>query len=92
MAKLKKLQPTEENLHCAAIGNVFDVLTGKKEFDDKTQLAMKYLNYESRGEQLGHSKTKLAFSMVRVLADQEVLQKYVASTEPAIKKLMAKRV
>ena len=88
MAKAKR-QPTQEGLHDAAIGNIYDVLTGKKEFDETTQIAMKYLNYESRGDMLLHSKSKLSFSMVKALTDQEVLRKYVTATVPDVKRLTA---
>ncbi len=82
----KKTVKTED-IKEAALGNILSVLQNKNEFDEKTQLAMKYLNYENRQDHLSQSKVKLRFSMVKSLANPEIMRKYVMSSEPAIKKL-----
>ena len=88
MAK-REAKVNVEQVHEKAIANIFDVLSGKKDFDERTQLAMKYLNYESRAEQLRHGRQKLAFTMVRAMSDPEAVRKYVTATEPVIKRLTA---
>jgi hypothetical protein len=87
----RKEPVTPESLHAFAASNIFEVLSGKQEFSDKTSLAMKYLNYENRSDGLRYGKAKLAFAMVKTLADPEIVRKYIATTEPTIKKLTGAR-
>lgn len=91
MARQKQETATPERLHALAASNIFEVLSGKQEFDEKTGLAMKYLNYENRSDGLRYGRAKLAFAMVKSLADPEIVRKYIATTEPTIKKLSAAR-
>jgi len=78
-----------EGLHNVAVKNIYDALSGNEESLERAALAMKFLNYESRGESLQHGRSKLAFMMVRSLSDPGMLKKYVASTEPQISRLTA---
>jgi hypothetical protein len=88
MAKATKKTPaTPERLRELSLANIAEVLEGKREIDDTAGLAMKFLNYESRQTALRHGRAKLAFAMVRQLADPALVRKYVETTEPEIKKL-----
>jgi hypothetical protein len=78
-----------ERLHELALKNISDVLDGTREIDDTANLAMKLLNYESRQTAIEYGRTRLAFSMVKTLADPELVRKYVISTEPLVKRLIA---
>lgn len=86
--KAKRIKPTDtKEVKELSLRNIKDVLADDREFDEKTQLAMKYLNYESRNEHLEQSKLKLRFTLVKALADPEIMRKYVLASEPNIKRL-----
>ena len=88
-SKVKRVNVTNERISETAKGLIFDTLTGEREFDKKTGLAMKFLNFQSREKQMEHGEKRFRFSMVKVLADPEVTRRYVASTEPQIKKMLS---
>ena len=89
MAKKTQKPATAEEIKEVALGTILEVLKGDKDFDDKTQLAMKFLNYENRQEHIAQTKAKFHYTLVKSLADPEIMRKYVLSSEPTIKKLPA---
>ncbi|KKL92750.1 hypothetical protein LCGC14_1881540 [marine sediment metagenome] len=89
MAKKAKKVATAEEIKEVALGTILDVLKGDKDFDNKTQLAMKYLNYQNRQEHQQQTKAKFRFTLVKSLADPEIMKRYIVSSEPSIKKLPA---
>ena len=90
MAAKKKEKPIEaQEIKEVALKNILDVLKGDKEFNDKTQLAMKFLNYVNKEEHIKQTKVKFQFTLVKSLADPDVMRKYILSSEPSIKKLPA---
>lgn len=89
MSKKKEKPTNKQEVKELALKNIKDVLADDREFDEKTQLAMKYLNFESRNEHLEQSRFKLRFTLVKSLADPEIMRKYVFASEPLIKRLPA---
>jgi hypothetical protein len=51
MAKKAKKIATAEEIKEVALGTILDALKSDKDFDEKSQLAMEFLNYQSRQEQ-----------------------------------------
>ena len=89
MAKKREKDATNEDIKQVAMNTILSVLNGDKEFDDKTQLAMKFLNYENREQKLAQTKAKFKFTLVKSLSDPDIMKKYILSSEPQIKKLPA---
>ena len=89
MAKRKESEATSEEIKQVSMNTILNVLKGEKEFDDKTQLAMKFLNYESRQEHIQQAKAKFRYTLVKSLADPDIMKKYVMASDPQIKKLPA---
>ena len=89
MAKKVQKAATAEEIKDVALGTILDVLKDNRDFDDKTQLAMKFLNYQSRQEQQAQTKAKFRFTLVKSLADPAIMKKYIVASEPSIKKLPA---
>ncbi len=91
MAKRKKVTKVSkpEEIKEVALSTILDVLKDNRDFDEKTQLAMKYLNYQNRVEQQQQTKAKFRFTLVKALADPETMKKYIVSSEPDVKKLTA---
>lgn len=87
MAKKTQKAATAEEIKEVALGTILNVLKGDRDFDEKSQLAMKFLNYQSRQEQQAQTKAKFRFTLVKSLADPAVMKKYIVSSEPSIKKL-----
>jgi hypothetical protein len=97
VAKVEAIvRPTEEELAMAADVELFGVLTGQKEFSDRTQVAIKTANniqsrksLRMRGESFGF---RVAHTIARTVGDPELLKKYVMDTQPQIGKLLTAAV
>ena len=89
MAKKKEKPVETQEIKEAAKKKILSVLKGETEFDNNAQLAMKFLNFTDKEEQRKQTKAKFQFTLVKSLADPEVMRKYVLSSEPNIRKLPA---
>lgn len=74
-----------------AFATLMDALGGNggDEGMKKAGIAIKTLNLLTRREQLVLSRERMRFSMLRMFAEPKDMRKYVTSTQPEIKKLVA---
>jgi len=75
-----------------AIITLTAALKDEREVDDKTQIAMKTLNMVAKNRQTMTAREGIRFSMAQSIATEQQLAKYIAATQPGVKKALAGNV
>ena len=82
--KADRLEALEE----LAITTLTEALKDERDVDDKTQIAMKTLNMIAKNRQTMTAREGIRFSMAQSIGNDDQLKKYIAVTQPQVKKAL----
>lgn len=77
-----------ENLEDLAIKTLTQALRDQGEVDDKVQVAMKVANMVAKNRQTMTAREGIRFSMAQSIASEKELAKYIAITQPEVKRAL----
>ena len=87
----KKIKALDE-LETLAIKTLTEAMNDVRDVDDKVQVAMKVANMVSKNRQTMTAREGIRFSMASSIADEKELKRYIAITQPDIKRALSGKV
>jgi len=87
----KKIEALDE-LETLAIKTLTEAMNDVRDVDDKVQVAMKVANMVSKNRQTMTAREGIRFSMASSIADEKELKRYIAITQPDIKRALSGKV
>lgn len=80
-----------EKLEAKSIERVQEFLDGKCDFGDDIKVAMQALNMVSKNRQTSTAREGIHWSMVSMLDNPQLRERYIAASQPQIKKLLGQK-
>lgn len=77
-----------ENLEDVAIRTLTQALKDEREVDDKVQIAMKVANMVAKNRQTMTAREGIRFSMAQSIGTDDQLEKYIAVSQPEVRKAL----
>jgi len=87
----QKIEALDE-LETLAIKTLTEAMNDVRDVDDKVQVAMKVANMVSKNRQTMTAREGIRFSMASSIADEKELKRYIAITQPDIKRALSGKV